>query len=136
MAKGIGHPNNDFSRWQNVQCSRTGHLRQARFYSCSFKFASLAEVLAHIELNPVRAGLVKRPEDWKWSSARAQPMRIDKTGLLHMTWLPLKAISICLWSLTADRLAYFTSPERSITWKPFSVRQKSTSFCATASSPR
>jgi hypothetical protein len=25
----------------------------------------------HIELNPVRAGLVKKPEDYKWSSAMA-----------------------------------------------------------------
>jgi putative transposase len=25
----------------------------------------------YIEYNPVRAGLVKRPEDWKWSSAGA-----------------------------------------------------------------
>ena len=26
----------------------------------------------YIEANPVRAGLVKNPEDWKWSSARAR----------------------------------------------------------------
>ncbi len=25
----------------------------------------------YVELNPVRAGLVKRPRDWRWSSARA-----------------------------------------------------------------
>ncbi len=25
----------------------------------------------YVLLNPVRAGLVKRPQDWKWSSARA-----------------------------------------------------------------
>ena len=80
MAKGIGRTNNDFSFWQNVQCSRTGHLSQARFYSCPFEFASLAEVLAYIELNPARAGIVKRPEDWKWSSARAHLMGIDKQG--------------------------------------------------------
>jgi len=24
----------------------------------------------YVELNPVRAGLVKNPEDWHWSSAR------------------------------------------------------------------
>ena len=27
--------------------------------------------MRHIELNPVRAGLVRRAEDWPWSSARA-----------------------------------------------------------------
>jgi putative transposase len=86
MAKRFGRTNNDYSRWQNVQCNRTGHLWQARFYSCPVEFASLAEVLAYIELNPVRAGLVKRPEDWKWSSAKAHLTGIDETGLLDMTW--------------------------------------------------
>jgi putative transposase len=64
MAKGVGRTNNDFSRWKNVQCSRTGHLWQAR---CSTPVPSnllLTEVLAYIELNPVQAELVKRPEDW------------------------------------------------------------------------
>jgi hypothetical protein len=55
------------------------------FLFLSVEFASLAEVLAYIELNPVRAGLVKRPEDWKWASARAHLMAIDKTWLLDMT---------------------------------------------------
>ena len=56
---------------QNVQCNRTGYLWQQRYFSCPVEFASLAEVLAYIELNPVRAGIVERPEDYEWSSARA-----------------------------------------------------------------
>jgi len=86
LAKGVGRTHNDFSRWQNVQCNRTGHLWQARFFSCPVEFASLAEVLAYIELNPVRAGIVERPEDYEWSSARAHLTGIDVTGLLDMTW--------------------------------------------------
>jgi hypothetical protein len=27
-----------------------------------------AETIEYIHLNPVKRGLVKRPEDWKWSS--------------------------------------------------------------------
>lgn len=86
LAKGVGRTNNDFSRWQNIQCRQTGHLWQERFYSCPVDFASLAEVLAYIELNPVRAGLVRRPEDYPWSSARAHLTGADDTGLLDMTW--------------------------------------------------
>jgi putative transposase len=86
LAKGIGRTNNDYSRWLNVQCNQTGHLWQARFYSCPVEPASLANVLAYVELNPVRAGLVERPEDWKWSSARAHLTGIDETGLLNMDW--------------------------------------------------
>ena len=35
--------------------------------------------ITYIEANPVRAGLVKDPEDWKWSSARA---RIYQEGII------------------------------------------------------
>jgi putative transposase len=86
LAKAIGRTHNDYSRWLNVQFNQTGHLWQARFYSCPVDLFSLAEVLAYVELNPVRAGLVKRPEDWKWSSARAHCTGIDQTGLLDMEW--------------------------------------------------
>ena len=33
----------------------------------------------YIEANPVRAGLVEKPEDWQWSSAHA---RVYKEGLI------------------------------------------------------
>ncbi len=86
LARAIGRTHNDYSRWLNVQCNQTGHLWQARFYSCPVEFASLADLLAYVELNPVRAGLVERPEDWKWSSARAHNTGVDETGLLDMEW--------------------------------------------------
>ena len=31
--------------------------------------AERAQLVAYVENNPVKAGLCKRPEDWKWSSA-------------------------------------------------------------------
>jgi len=42
------------------------------------------EVLAYIELNPVRAGIVENPLDWEWSNARAHLMGEDHSGLLDM----------------------------------------------------
>jgi putative transposase len=86
LAKGIGRTNNEYSRWLNLRFNRTGHLWQARFYSCPVEFISLPDVLAYAELNPVRAGLVKRPEDWEWSSARAHLTGVDESGLLNMDW--------------------------------------------------
>jgi len=47
-----------------------GHLWQARFASFPLDEAHLYACLRYIELNPVRARLVDRPEDWPWSSAR------------------------------------------------------------------
>jgi putative transposase len=31
----------------------------------------------YVSLNPVRAGLVARPEEWKWSSVRAHLSGLD-----------------------------------------------------------
>ena len=33
--------------------------------------------LRYVELNPVRARLAERPEDWRWSSARAHLGLVD-----------------------------------------------------------
>lgn len=47
----------------------SGHLFQDRFYSSLInKESYFWEVARYIDLNAVRAGLVKRPEDYRWSS--------------------------------------------------------------------
>jgi REP element-mobilizing transposase RayT len=33
----------------------------------------LEKIIQYLEANPQRAGLVKRPEDWPWSSASGSP---------------------------------------------------------------
>jgi REP-associated tyrosine transposase len=48
-----------------------GHLWQSRFASFPMEETHLHACLRYVELNPVRAGLVERPEQWRWSSARA-----------------------------------------------------------------
>jgi putative transposase len=46
---------------------------------------AVPEVIDYIHMNPVRRGLVERPEDWPWSSARdwlgvpGCPLPVDKT---------------------------------------------------------
>jgi REP-associated tyrosine transposase len=47
-----------------------GHLWQSRFASFPLDEAHLHACLRYVELNPVRARLVERPEQWRWSSAR------------------------------------------------------------------
>ncbi len=49
----------------------TGHLWQGRFSSVAMDEAHLVGALRYVALNPVRARLVERPEDWRWSSAAA-----------------------------------------------------------------
>jgi len=48
----------------------TGHLWRGRFLSCILDDKSVFEEIRFIEMNPVRAGLVERAEDYPWSSAR------------------------------------------------------------------
>lgn len=50
---------------------RTGHFWQARFGSVAMDEAHLAAAVRYVSLNPVRAKLVARAEDWRWSSVRA-----------------------------------------------------------------
>ena|SRR5829696_3528926 len=47
-----------------------GCLWQGRYGSVAMDEAHLHVCLRYVELNPVRAGLVERPEQWPWSSAR------------------------------------------------------------------
>ena len=84
LAKGLGHLHNDFARWQQVQRDLTGHLWQNRFFSCPLDEDHFWQALRYIELNPVRAGLVRYPWEWPWSSAQAHVTGVDGTGLLNM----------------------------------------------------
>ena len=49
----------------------SGHLYQGRYKSFPIEQdGHLLTVLRYVERNPQRAGLVERPEQWPWSSAR------------------------------------------------------------------
>ena len=50
---------------------RTGHFWQGRFGAVAMDEDHLAAAYRYVVLNPVRAKLVVRAEDWPWSSARA-----------------------------------------------------------------
>jgi putative transposase len=58
-------------RWHaHYQTEGTGHLYQGRFKSFPVEADDhLLTVLRYVERNPVRAGLVSRAEQWRWSSA-------------------------------------------------------------------
>jgi REP element-mobilizing transposase RayT len=61
-----------YSRWCNERYGRTGHLFHNRCYATHVQTdAHLLLAARYIDLNPVTAGLVARPEDYRWSSYRA-----------------------------------------------------------------
>lgn len=71
LAKGIGSTCLVHSQHLNRKYKRSGHIWQARFYSAVVDQGDYLLAAARaIELNPVRAGKVRRAEEWPWSSAR------------------------------------------------------------------
>ncbi|MDO8757186.1 MAG: transposase [Elusimicrobiota bacterium] len=64
-----------YARGFNFRYERIGHLFQARYDAkICLTEAYLARVIPYILMNPVRAGLVSRAEDWPWSSLRGKPL--------------------------------------------------------------
>ncbi len=58
-----------FTQWFNKTHNRSGTLWESRFKSVLVGDGYAARVMsAYIDLNPVRAGMVERPEDYRWSS--------------------------------------------------------------------
>src|ERR1700726_2630650 len=50
---------------------RSGHFWQGRFGAVAMDEEYLAAALRYVALNPVRARLVERAQDWRWASTRA-----------------------------------------------------------------
>ena len=58
-----------FSRYYNKRRGRRGYFWAERYTSVLVQEGrTLVNLLAYIDLNPVRAGLVGRPEDYRWCS--------------------------------------------------------------------
>jgi len=55
----------------NARSRWTGHLWQGRFGAVVMDEEHLGHAMRYVSLNPVRARLAERPEDWPWSSVRA-----------------------------------------------------------------
>lgn len=65
----IGEAHRRYTRRINFREGWRGHLWQGRFSSFIMDERYLLACTKYVELNPVRAGLVKKPEAWRWSSA-------------------------------------------------------------------
>lgn len=59
-----------YAHYFNKKNNVTGHLWQGRFFSCVLDDTHLYAAIRYVENNPVRAKLVKKPEEWEWSSVR------------------------------------------------------------------
>jgi putative transposase len=71
LCRALGEAHRRYTRHVNFREAWRGHLWQGRFASFVMDEAYLLRAVRYVELNPVRAGIVKRPGDYPWSSAAA-----------------------------------------------------------------
>jgi len=77
LRRAIGDAHRRYSRSVNFREGWRGHLWQGRFASYPLDETHALVATRYVELNPVRAGLVERPELWRWSSAAAHVGHTD-----------------------------------------------------------
>jgi len=71
LRRAIGEAHRRYTRYINFQKGWKGHLWQGRFASFPMDEQYLIATARYIVMNPVRARLVKKAEEYKWSSAKA-----------------------------------------------------------------
>jgi REP element-mobilizing transposase RayT len=72
LSRGMGRLNGVYTQWFNRRDGRLGHVLQGRYKAIVVEKQSyLLELCRYVVLNPVRAGIVQRVEQWPWSSYRA-----------------------------------------------------------------
>jgi putative transposase len=71
LSRTFRHVHRHYTGFVSARLRVTGHLWQGRFRSVAMDEQHLCSALRYFALNPVRARLVVRPQDWHWSSVRA-----------------------------------------------------------------
>jgi len=71
LSRAFAEAHKKYTRHINHRQNWSGYLWQGRFSSFPMDFAHLMSAAAYVELNPVRAGIVEYPWDYKWSSVHA-----------------------------------------------------------------
>jgi REP element-mobilizing transposase RayT len=82
------HINGAYTTYFNVKRKRAGHLFQGRYKAILVEADEyLVELSRYIHLNPVRVGIVERPEQYRWSSytsytGQSKSPEWQKTGFI------------------------------------------------------
>jgi putative transposase len=75
-----------------------GHLWQGRFFSSALDEAYLWAAVRYVERNPVRAKIVRKAENYRWSSASAHCGLIDDPVLTQKVAWKKQIAAIGDWS--------------------------------------
>jgi hypothetical protein len=93
----------DYARAFQQKLETTGHLFERRYHANLVDVDSyLLELLRYIHLNPVRAGLVRHPADYPWSSHHAYAGRAAPESWLTISF----ALALFAPDATRAHVAY------------------------------
>jgi putative transposase len=102
LGKAIGEVHRRYTRMVNFREDWKGYLWQGRFASYPMDKTWLLRAAAYVELNPVKAGIVRHAWNYRWSSVHAHLSGVDPNGIIR----PEK-----LLSLAGDWKAYLQSAQ-------------------------
>jgi putative transposase len=88
LSRGIGLTNQVYTQYFNRKYGSSGRVWQNRFFSCAVDAHHyLWAVVRYIINNPVKAGRVKRAEEYPWSSAAALLLGGHEVRFASSEWL-------------------------------------------------
>ena len=82
LARAFGEAHRRYTRMKNFAEGVRGYLFQGRFNSCVLDERHLLAAASYIELNPVRAHIMKKAWDYPWSSASFHTGRSKRDPLV------------------------------------------------------
>ena len=88
LSKGMRELNGVYTQGFNQRYRRVGHLFQGRYKAIIVeKDNHLLSLCRYVVLNPVRVGLIKEPEKWRWSSYGATTGLVKRPSFLTVDWI-------------------------------------------------
>lgn len=88
LSQGMRHLNGVYTQRFNRRHERVGHVFQGRYQAIVVeREVHLLELCRYVVLNPVRAGLVQDPAEWRWSSYRATSGLDAAPSWLAIDWV-------------------------------------------------
>ena len=84
LGRAIGETHRRYTRLINFRENWRGYLWQGRFASFPMEESWLVRAAAYVELNPVKAGMVNNPWDYRWSSVHAHLTGKDPLGIVDV----------------------------------------------------
>jgi putative transposase len=88
LSVGMRQLNGMYTQKYNRRHDKPGHLFQGRFRAILVQKENyLLELCRYVVLNPIRAGVVEKPEAWKWSSYQSTAGLRKKPDYLATDWI-------------------------------------------------